>query len=83
MVLDQVAYAGAEGWTVGEQRLRQVDGLRWSHGVDPAVAALVAGCDGTRTVAERGVVLELAYGVEAGQLVPMVTALVERGFLIL
>ena len=82
VVLDQTLEA-RDGWTPAEQRLRQTGGLRWSHAVDSAVAALVAGCDGTRTVAELGVVLELAYGVERDQLAPMVDALVERGFLIL
>jgi hypothetical protein len=81
IVLDQEAHAGPDGWAVTEQRLRQTGGLRWSAPVDPAVAALVAGCDGSRTVAELGVVLELAYGVDEAQLVPMVTGLVERGFL--
>lgn len=83
VVLDQVSHAGDGGWAVAEQRLRQADGMRWSAAVDPAVAALVAGCDGTRTVRELGVVLELAYGVDQAQLAPMVSGLVERGFLTL
>jgi hypothetical protein len=80
--LEQTATAGPDGWQVTAQRLRQPAGLRWSAPVDPAVAALVAGCDGTRPLRELAVVLELAYGIELGQVEEMARALADRGFLI-
>jgi hypothetical protein len=80
--LEQTASPGPDGWTVTTQRLRQPTGLRWTAPVDPAVAALVAGCDGTRPLREIAVVLELAYGIDADQVEDMARALAERGFLI-
>ncbi|HST66541.1 MAG TPA: class I SAM-dependent methyltransferase [Mycobacteriales bacterium] len=80
--LEQVARPGPEGWAVTGQRLRQPAGMRWSAAVDPAVAALVAGCDGTRTLRELAAVLELAYGIEPGQVTDMARDLADRGFLI-
>jgi hypothetical protein len=80
--LEQIAKAGADGWEVTEQRLRQPAGMRWTAPVDPAVAALVAGCDGTRPLRELAVVLELAYGIELDQVEEMARALTDRGFLI-
>ena len=80
--LEQTASPRPDGWTVTTQRLRQPTGLRWTAPVDPAVAALVAGCDGTRPLREIAVVLELAYGIDADQVEDMARALAERGFLI-
>ncbi|HVE29789.1 MAG TPA: methyltransferase [Mycobacteriales bacterium] len=80
--LEQTAAPGPEGWEVTAQRLRQPAGLRWTAPIDPAVAALVAGCDGTRPLREIALVLELAYGIEPGQVAEMARALAERGFLI-
>ncbi|HEV7653434.1 MAG TPA: class I SAM-dependent methyltransferase [Mycobacteriales bacterium] len=80
--LEQVATPGPDGWAVAAQRLRQPAGMRWSAAVDPAVAALVAGCDGTRPLGELATVLELAFGIEAGQVDQMVRGLVDGGFLI-
>ena len=80
--LEQTASPGPEGWEVTIQRLRQPAGLRWTAPVDPAVAALVAGCDGTRPLREIALVLELAYGIDPGQVADMARALAERGFLI-
>jgi methylase of polypeptide subunit release factors len=80
--LEQTASPGPEGWEITTQRLRQPAGLRWSAPVDPAVAALVAGCDGTRPLREIALVLQLAYGIESGQVEDMARALAERGFLI-
>lgn len=80
--LEQVASAGPDGWAVSGQRLRQPHGLRWSAAVDPAVAALVAGCDGTRPLGELATVLELAYGIGAGEVATMARGLAERGFVI-
>jgi len=80
--LEQTASPGPDGWAMTTQRLRQPAGLRWTAPVDPAVAALVAGCDGTRPLREIAVVLELAYGIDADQVEDMARALAERGFLI-
>ena len=63
------------------QRLRQPAGMRWSAAVDPAVAALVAGCDGTRTLGELAAVLAVAFGIEPGQVAEMARGLADRGFL--
>jgi methylase of polypeptide subunit release factors len=80
--LEQTALPGPDGWAVVGQRLRQPAGMRWSAPVDEAVAALVAGCDGTRPLRELAVVLELAYGIEPGQVAEMALGLAHRGFLI-
>jgi hypothetical protein len=80
--LEQTATPGPNGWEVAIQRLRQPAGMRWTAPVDPAVAALVAGCDGTRPLRELAVVLELAYGIELSQVAEMARALTDRGFLI-
>jgi methylase of polypeptide subunit release factors len=80
--LEQTAQPGPDGWEVITQRLRQPAGMRWTAPVDPAVAALVAGCDGTRPLRELAVVLELAYGIEPGQVEDMARDLADRGFLI-
>jgi hypothetical protein len=80
--LEQTATPGPEGWQVTGQRLRQPAGMRWSAPVDPAVAALVAGCDGARALGELAAVLELAYGIEPGHVEQMARDLAERGFLI-
>jgi methylase of polypeptide subunit release factors len=80
--LEQTATPGPEGWQVTGQRLRQPAGMRWSAPVDPAVAALVAGCDGARALGELAAVLGLAYGIEPGHVEQMARDLAERGFLI-
>lgn len=80
--LEQAAEPGPDGWAVVGQRLRQPHGLRWSATVDPAVAALVAGCDGTHPLGELAEVLQRAYGIEPGQVAAMATGLADRGFLI-
>jgi SAM-dependent methyltransferase len=80
--LEQTAAPGPDGWAVTSQRLRQPAGLHWTAPVDPAVAALVAGCDGTRPLREIAVVLDLAYGIDPDQVDDMARALAERGFLI-
>lgn len=80
--LEQVAVPGPEGWAVTGQRLRQPAGMRWSAAVDPAVAALVAGCDGSHPLGELAAVLEPAFGIEPGQVEQMARGLADRGFLI-
>jgi methylase of polypeptide subunit release factors len=80
--LEQLATPGPDGWAVTGQRLRQPAGMRWSAAVDPAVAALVAGCDGTRPLGELAAVLELAYGIDPGQVEQIVRGLTDQGFLV-
>ncbi len=80
--LEQVARPDPDGWAVTGQRLRQPAGMRWSAAVDPAVAALVAGCDGTHPLGDLAAVLEPAYGIEPGQVEEMARGLADRGFLI-
>ena len=80
--LEQLSEPGPDGWAVVTRRLRQPGGMRWSGAVDAPVAALVAGCDGTRPLAELAVVLELAYGIEPADVTDMARGLVEHGFLI-
>lgn len=70
VVLDRTLDAGPDGWQVIAQRVRQSAGLRRSAPIDDIAAALVAGCDGTRTVADLLAVLAMAYGVP----IPEITA---------
>ena len=72
-------------WTVDTQILAQMDGL-WSQEVDPVTLALVDGADGTVTAREQLAVLASAFDTPeallAAMAVPVVTQLVERGFLL-
>ena len=81
VALEQVATAGAEGWEVAAQALRQHEGLSWRADVDPVTVALVGACDGTRPLRDVLAVVEAAYGVEPAAALPAVRLLVERGFL--
>ena len=84
--LDQTAVRGEDGWYAQAQVLRQEAGLRWTGGVDPYGAALLAGCDGTRRLGELLSVLALSAGITeedaAEQVLPVVQRLVEQGFLV-
>ncbi|MCW2614258.1 MAG: methyltransferase, partial [Frankiales bacterium] len=84
--LHQSAVRSDDGWYAQEQVLRQETGLRWSGGVDPYGAALLAGCDGTRRLGELLSVLALSAGIPeddaAEQVLPVVERLVQQGFLI-
>jgi methylase of polypeptide subunit release factors len=82
LLLEQVAEPGPEGWVVTGQRLRQPGGLRRTAEVDDAVAALVAGCDGSRPLGELAAVLQLAYGVDATEVGALTAGLAEQGFLV-
>ena len=68
------------------QVLQQEAGLRWTGGVDPYGAALLAGCDGTRRLGELLSVLALSAGISeddaAEQVLPVVERLVHQGFLV-
>ena len=84
--LDQTAVRGEDGWYAQAQVLRQEAGLRWTGGVDPYGAALLAGCDGTRRLGELLSVLALSAGITeddaAEQVLPVVQRLVQQGFLV-
>jgi len=66
------------GWRVESSLLRRDGGLAYAGTVDPAGAALLARCDGSRTVA--GLLDELAaeVGVDRGEAAPKWLAIVRR-----
>jgi hypothetical protein len=84
--LDTAATVGEAGWEPVARMLRFDEGFRWSLPTDEATAALVAGCDGTRPLADLVTVLAVATGVSADQLTPVVCStvrgLVDRGVLL-
>ena len=84
--LHQVARRTDEGWLADAQVLQQESGLRWSGGIDVYGATLLAGCDGTRRLGDLLTVLAGSAGISeqeaAEQVVPVVTRLVEQGFLV-
>jgi hypothetical protein len=84
--LHQVARATEEGWVADAQLLQQEAGLRWSGGVDVYGATLLAGCDGSRPLGDLLQVLASSAGISpedaAEQVLPVVTRLVEQGFLV-
>ncbi len=86
VVLDERLQPTAGGWAVGERRLRQLAGLRNDGELDPGVAAIVAACDGDRTL---GAVLtatatsgDLSVAELTETALPIVRRLVERAFLL-
>ena len=86
LVRDRSDLLGEDGWQTASARLRQSYGLRWEVEVDDAVAALVAGCDGSRPLRDPITVLALAVGAApedvAAAVLPVVRDLVARGFLV-
>ncbi|HEX5740883.1 MAG TPA: methyltransferase [Pilimelia sp.] len=83
--LDQEARRGGDGWEVTRQVLRVAGGLGRREEVDPVLAALVAGCDGTTALADQVAVLAAAYDAPAAALAaaagPAVARLVAHGVL--
>jgi hypothetical protein len=83
--LHQEATLTATGWSVDRQVLALPGGLRWSEETDPLVLALLGGCDGTLALQDQLTVLAAAHDVTEEALAevaaPLVTHLVERGFL--
>ncbi|HEX3336073.1 MAG TPA: hypothetical protein VHS54_06385, partial [Jatrophihabitans sp.] len=67
-------------------RLRQSAGLRWELETDDAVAAVVAGCDGSAPLLAPVTVLAAAMGRPVSEiteaLLPVVRDLISRGFLL-
>jgi methylase of polypeptide subunit release factors len=84
--LHVVSAPGAEGWTTDVQRLVLTDGFQWSLDCDDVVAALVAGCDGHRTLGDLAGVLAAATGSSLDELAPALCAavrgLVDRGLVV-
>ncbi len=84
--LHSVARRGDDGWYADSQLLQQEAGLRWSGGVDSYGATLLAGCDGTRPMGALLAVLASSTGLTdaeaAEQVLPVVSRLVEQGFLV-
>jgi SAM-dependent methyltransferase len=84
--LVQVGVRDDDGWAAQSQRLQQEAGLRWSGGIDEHGAALVAGCDGTvplgQLVALLATALDEPVGEVTAQVLPVVEALVRKGFLL-
>lgn len=84
--LHQVAARSDEGWLAQAQVLQQEAGLRWSGEVDVYGATLLAGCDGSRPLGDLLEVLASSAGIPvpdaAEQVVPVLTRLVEQGFLV-
>jgi methylase of polypeptide subunit release factors len=74
-----------EGWDPRLLRLRQSHGMRWEIGVDDAVSALIAGCDGTADLRLVGGLVAAAHGLVEGEtiaaLLPVVRDLIARGYL--
>ena len=86
VVLDERAKPTPDGWAVTERRLRQTAGLCHHGDVDPGVAAIVAACDGHRTL---GDVLRSAADAAAvspadlqAAALPIVRRLIEQAFLL-
>jgi methylase of polypeptide subunit release factors len=83
----QASFVDTDGdWDVDTQVLAQTTGLGLSQEVDPVALALVSGADGTVPMREQIAVLASAFDtpepVLAAMAVPVVTQLVERGFLL-
>jgi SAM-dependent methyltransferase len=84
--LHQVAERTSEGWEALTQVLQQEAGLRWSGGVDPYGASLLAACDGTQRLGDLVALLAAAADEPVDalrvQVLPVVRRLVEQGFLV-
>jgi methylase of polypeptide subunit release factors len=81
----EAAHDGSD-WAVEQQVLTLTEGLRWAEEVDPVALALVSGADGTVPLRGQLAVLAAAFEtpepVLAAMAVPVVSHLVERGFLL-
>jgi methylase of polypeptide subunit release factors len=76
---------GAIGWEPAALRLRQTTEMRWELDADAAIAALVAGCDGTAPLSLVLDMVSVLSGASSDAVVaaalPVVRDLVGRGFL--
>jgi hypothetical protein len=86
VVLDERARPTADGWTVTERRLRQTAALCHQGDVDPGVAAIVAACDGGRTLGEVLADVAMAADVSTADVgaaaLPIIRRLIEQAFLL-
>ncbi|HET9547262.1 MAG TPA: class I SAM-dependent methyltransferase [Desertimonas sp.] len=86
VVLDERARPGEGGWLVTERRLRQTAALCHQGDVDPGVAAIVAACDGQRTLGDVLAEVTAAAGVSAADMgaaaIPIIRRLIEQAFLL-
>jgi Methyltransferase small domain len=86
VILDERARPTPPGWSVTDRRLRQTAGLCREGEIDDAVAAIVAGCDGTRSLAAVLGEAARAADTDAPGLfraaLPVIRRLVEQGFLL-
>lgn len=85
LTLRQDASRNGDGWQVDRQRLSLTSGLRWVDDIDPVTLALVGGSDGVSTLRDQVEILAAANEVDVSVLseaaVPLVSHLVERGYL--
>ena len=83
---DSAAAPSSDGWQPIGQALRLDEGFRWALPCDDAIAAIVAGCDGTVPLRALVTVLAGALGESAEEIGPAVCAavrgLVDRGLLL-
>jgi SAM-dependent methyltransferase len=84
--LHQIATRTDEGWYAGTQLLQQEAGLRWSAGIDPYGATLVAACDGNQVLGDLVGLLATSTGLSveatADQVLPAVRMMVRQGYLV-
>jgi hypothetical protein len=86
VILDERARPEPSGWSVTDRRLRQTAGLCREGEIDDAVAAIVAACDGTQSLAAVLGDAARAADTDAPGLfraaLPVIRRLVEQGFLL-
>jgi methylase of polypeptide subunit release factors len=86
VVLDEIATAGADGWSTAMRTVRRTDGPDWRHEVDEPAMALLAGCQGALPLAELFELLSFAHDRPTGELVtaalPSVRELIRHGLLV-
>ena len=86
VVLDDRSRATPDGWLTSQRQLRQTAGLRNEGEVDPAVAAIVAACDGHRRLGDILATVATTSDVDLDAMVraalPIVRRLVEQAFLL-
>ena len=86
VVLDERARPGEGGWLVTERRLRQTAALCHQGDVDPGVAAIVAACDGQRTLGDVLAEVAASADVSAADMgaaaIPIIRRLIEQAFLL-
>jgi methyltransferase family protein len=86
VVLDERRRPAPGGWVALDRRLRQTAGLCREGEVDDVVAAIVAGCDGQRPLADVLDAVATGCGGDAAEVrssaMPIVRRLIEQAFLL-